>query len=118
MEFSNFIVLAQAAAPGGAAAPGNPLIQLLPLVLIVGIFYFMMIRPQQKRQKEHQQLISAVKPGDLVIMSSGIHGLVQSVKDKTVMVKVADNVKIEFDKASIGSVERSSGAATPETVAS
>ncbi|MEO8204585.1 MAG: preprotein translocase subunit YajC [Chthoniobacterales bacterium] len=108
MEFIN-IFLAQAATTGAAAGPAaNPLLQFVPLVFIVIIFYFMLIRPQQKRQKEHQALISAVKVGDRVITSSGIHGLVQSVKDKTVMVKVADNVKIEFDKASIGSVERSS----------
>ncbi|MEO6054947.1 MAG: preprotein translocase subunit YajC [Chthoniobacterales bacterium] len=108
MEFINLIVFAQAATSGAAATPANPFFQFIPLVFIVIIFYFMLIRPQQKRAKEHQALVSAVKAGDRVITSSGIHGLVQSVKDKTVMVKVADNVKIEFDKASIGSVERGS----------
>ena len=77
---------------------------IIQLVALGVIFYFLIIRPQQKRQKELATLIASVKTGDKVIMSSGIHGIVSNVKETTILVKVADNVKIEFDKASVASV--------------
>jgi len=67
----------------------------------------LLIRPQQKRQKEHQRLLSDLKTGDKVVTSSGIHGLIANVKDTTFLVKVADNVKIEVDKNAIASVSKS-----------
>jgi preprotein translocase subunit YajC len=70
------------------------------------IFYFIGIRPQARRQKEQQQLISALKTGDRVVTSSGIHGLIANVKESTVIVKVADNVKIEMEKSAIASVAK------------
>ena len=71
------------------------------------IFYFLLIRPQQKRQKEHQRLLSDLKTGDKVVTTSGIHGLIANVKDTTFLVKIADNVKIEVDKNAIASVSKS-----------
>ena len=101
-------VLAQAA-PG---APEQPpvLFQFLPLIIIAVLFYFLLIRPQQKKQKEHQQLVSSVKTGDKVVTAGGIHGSVANVKDSTFLVKVAENVKIEFDKSSIASVTKAEAA--------
>ena len=81
--------------------------QLLPFAFIFIIFYFLLIRPQQKRQKEHQKLLSNLKTGDKVITTSGIHGLIANVKDTTFLVKIADNVKIEVDKNAIASVSKS-----------
>ena len=81
--------------------------QLLPFAFIFIIFYFLLIRPQQKRQKEHQRLLSDLKTGDKVVTSSGIHGLIANVKDTTFLVKIADNVKIEVDKNAIASVSKS-----------
>ena len=81
--------------------------QLLPFAFIFVIFYFLLIRPQQKRQKEHQKLLSDLKTGDKVITTSGIHGLIANVKDTTFLVKIADNVKIEVDKNAIASVSKS-----------
>lgn len=100
------LVLAQAQspAPGGPATPGGGLVQFVPFILIFVIMYFIMIRPQQRRQKEQQRLISALKTGDRVVTSSGIHGLIANVKESTVIVKVADNVKIEMDKAAVANV--------------
>jgi len=72
---------------------------------VFAIFYFMIIRPQNKKQKAMQQMISGVKKGDKVITIGGIHGTVASVKDKTVVVKVEDSVKIEFTKSAIATVE-------------
>lgn len=69
--------------------------------------YFIMIRPQTRRQKEQQKLIGALKTGDKVVTSSGIHGLITNVKDSTVLLKVADNVKIEMDKSAITNIAKS-----------
>lgn len=92
------------------AAPQQPpaLFQFLPLIIIAVLFYFLLIRPQQKKQKEHQKLISGVKTGDKVVTSAGIHGIVSNVKEHTILLKVADNVKIEMDKAAVTTVTKSS----------
>src|SRR6516164_149674 len=92
------------------AAPAQPqpdlISTLLPFLFMGVVFYFILIRPQQKRQKEHQQLLANLKTGDKVVTSSGIHGLIANVKDTTFLVKIADNVKIEVDKNAIASVSR------------
>ena len=66
--------------------------------------YFVMIRPQKKRQEQQQKLIGGLKTGDRVVTNAGIHGLISNVKETTVLVKVADNVKIEMDKSAITNV--------------
>ena len=106
----HLLVLAEAAVTPaqGPAAQGSPLMTFVPLIFLFVIFYFLLIRPQQKRQKEHQKMVSMLKTGDKVVTSAGIHGLIVNVKDRTVLVKVADNVKIEFDKAAVTVVEKSS----------
>jgi preprotein translocase subunit YajC len=63
--------------------------------------YFLMIRPQQKRQKEHQKMLDSIKKGDKVITSSGMHGTVSDIDGTNYIIQVADNVKITFDKAAI-----------------
>jgi preprotein translocase subunit YajC len=109
MVFSaTFLLLSDAAASGSPAAP-SPIAQFAPLIFIGVIFYFLLIRPQQKQRKEQQKLIEALKTGDKVVTSAGIHGLIANVKEKTVLLKVADNVKIEIDKAAVATVlERAS----------
>jgi preprotein translocase subunit YajC len=79
---------------------------IVPMLCILAIIYFVAIRPQSQKQKQLDALIKSVKTGDKVITSSGIHGMVSNVKDTTVILKVADNVKIELEKSSIGSVKR------------
>lgn len=102
-----FFLAQQAPAPGGAPQPD--LIQtLLPFLFMGVIFYFLLIRPQQKRSKQHQQLMSSLKTGDRVVTSSGIHGLIANVKETTFLLKVADNVKIEIDKSAVSGVEKTS----------
>jgi preprotein translocase subunit YajC len=103
---STILFLAQQQA-GQAQSGGLWYMQLLPFAFIFIIFYFLLIRPQQKRQKQHQQLLSNLKTGDKVITTSGIHGLIANVKDTTFLVKIADNVKIEVDKNAIASVSKS-----------
>lgn len=77
---------------------------LLPFLLIIVVFYFLILRPQQKRQKERQKLLEGVKKGDKVITSGGIHGTVEGMEDDSVLVKIADNVKIKMDKSAIGTI--------------
>ncbi|MFN2507932.1 MAG: preprotein translocase subunit YajC [Chthoniobacterales bacterium] len=86
------------------ASPGSGLIGMLPFILIFVIMYYVMIRPQMRRQKEQQRLMAALKTGDRVVTASGIHGLISNVKDRTVIVKIADNVKIEMEKSAVTSV--------------
>lgn len=90
------------------AAPEQPpvLFQFMPLIIIAVLFYFLLIRPQQKKQKEHQKLVSALKTGDRVVTSAGIHGIITNVKESTIHLKVADNVKIEMDKAAVVTVTK------------
>ena len=94
-------ILAQSPAPQG---PAGGLNFLVPLIFIFVIMYFIMIRPQKKRQDEQKKLVAALKTGDRVVTSAGIHGLISNVKEATVMLKVADNVKIEIDKSAVTNV--------------
>jgi len=76
----------------------NPIINLFPLILIFVIFYFLLIRPQKTKEKEHQKMISSLNKNDEIVTSSGIHGTIVNVKDKTVILRIDDNVKIEIEK--------------------
>jgi len=91
-----------AAGPNAQSPAGNML--MLQLAALAVIFYLLLIRPQQRRQKEQNALLGSVKIGDKVILSSGLHGLVTNVKEATILVKVADNVKMEFEKTAIAKV--------------
>jgi len=90
----------------GAEQAANPLVSLpiIPYLLIFLIFYFLVIKPQKDKQKEQKTLIDTLKKNDDVVTTGGIHGTVVLVKDKTVVVRVDDNVKIEFDKEAVTSV--------------
>ncbi len=106
-----FLAQAQPGAPGGAGGLGGGLGGfLVPMTLIFVMMYFVMIRPQKKRATEQQRLINSLKTGDRVVTSAGIHGLISNVKDSTVIVKVADNVKIEMEKSAISTVFKSEAA--------
>jgi preprotein translocase subunit YajC len=97
------LFLAQAPAPASSGA-GSGLLGILPFVFIFVIMYYVMLRPQMRRQKEQARLVSTLKTGDRVVTSSGIHGLISNVKDTTVIVKVADNVKLEMEKTAVTNV--------------
>ena len=94
------------AAPAGAPAggPGGMLGGFLPLILIFVIFYFLLIRPQQKKAKEHRQMLDTLKRGDKVITQGGIYGVVDQVEQHTLVLKVAENVKVKVGKAYISAV--------------
>jgi preprotein translocase subunit YajC len=98
-------ILAQAQSAAPQAGPAGGIGSFfVPLIFIFIIMYFVMIRPQKKRQEQQQKLISSLKTGDRVVTNAGIHGLISNVKENTVLVKVADNVKIEMDKSAITNV--------------
>jgi preprotein translocase subunit YajC len=86
--------------PGLAASP------IIPVLFMIAIFYFIVFRPEQKRKKDLKQMIDGMKKNDQVVTSAGIHGTVIQTKEKTVIIRVDDNVKIEFDKESILSVTK------------
>jgi preprotein translocase subunit YajC len=106
------LILAQAA---GSAAPtglGNP---LWMFVIMIVMMYFIAIRPQQKRMKEHQALVASAKVGDHVVMDCGVHGIITSIKERTVMVKIADNVKVEYERGKIAAVSKKSDVVEAQT---
>jgi preprotein translocase subunit YajC len=103
-----FATPAYAQALGGAAGGGGPqemLIQFLPLIGLVVLFYFLMIRPQQRRMKAHQTMLAGLKRGDNVVLSSGVHGKIVRVEDADVGVEIATGVTVKVRKAMITEVQ-------------
>jgi len=98
-------VYAQAAAPAAPSATEQMVHMVAILAITVGIFYFMIIRPQQKRQKETEAMLSSIRKGDRVLTTGGIFGTVVGTKDDVVVLKVSDDVKMEFSRASIVQVK-------------
>ena len=99
------VAWAMAPAPGGGVGGSS---QLMPTLVMFGamfaIFYFLMIRPQQKQKQDRERMLSAIKRGDKVVTTSGMFGTVTNLTDKTVTLRVADQVKLEFERAAIGRV--------------
>ena len=93
------------AAPAANTGSGGMIQTLLIFGAVFLIFWLLIIRPQNKKQKETQKMIEAVKKGDKVVTVGGVHATVSTVKEKTVILKVDDNTKMEFSKSSIASVE-------------
>ncbi len=87
----------------GAAAEQSPIIGFLPIILIMGIFYFLIFRPQQKRYKNHATMLSALKKGDKVVTAGGIIGKISKVDEDVVHVQIADTVTIQVAKSTIAS---------------
>ncbi|MFA6844604.1 MAG: preprotein translocase subunit YajC [Sphaerochaetaceae bacterium] len=97
----------------GQSTTGSMTMTFVTFGLIIVIFYFLMIRPQKKKDKEAQEMISRMKKGDKVVSIGGIHGTVVAVKESTVVVKVDDNTRIEFTKNAINAVVDSKAKVAP-----
>ena len=96
------------ASPGGEGP--SPFSMLLPLAGMLAIFYFLLIRPQAKRQKELKKMVEALKKGDRVLTASGLYGDVAGLRDDIVVVEIADGVKVEMMKSAVTAViKRSEG---------
>ena len=91
---------------GGQQAQSSPVMMIGWLVIMVGLFYFMMIRPQQRKEKERRALIAGVKSGDRVVFGGGLIGTVANIKDTVLVVKVAENTKLEVLRSSVTRVIR------------
>ncbi len=99
IKIMNLIFLQQA--PGGME---SILSSIVPFLLIIVIFYFLILRPQQKRQKERAKLLESIKRGDKIITAGGIHGTIEAIEDKTILVKVSDNVKMKMERSAITTI--------------
>jgi preprotein translocase subunit YajC len=90
------IALALGGLGGGGSAQGNPLGAFVPLILMFAIFYFLLIRPQQKKAKLHKEMIGNLKIGDRIVTNGGIYGTIVRMKDTTILLEIADKVEIEM----------------------
>ncbi len=86
---------------GGQAAQGGGLAGFLPIIILFAIFYFLLIRPQQKKAKEHKEMITNLKKGDRIITSGGIHGTIQSIDDTSIGLEIAEKVKIKLSRGNV-----------------
>jgi preprotein translocase subunit YajC len=105
LAFLDFSILAQAA-PGSKSPEGILGSPFVMMGLMVVMFYFLLIRPQQKQRKEMAARIASLQSGDKVVTTSGIHGIVHNVKEHTVVIKVAEGTMLEFDKPAVASVHK------------
>ena len=97
-------VLAQLASQGNGP---SPFVQLLPILLIFGIFYFLLLAPMRKRQKAHQALLGQLKRGDKVVTNGGLMGEISAVEEKVVHLKLADNIRVRVLKSAVAGLEGS-----------
>jgi preprotein translocase subunit YajC len=91
-------------APQGGDGGGSMVSTVVMFAAIIAIFYFMIIRPQGRRQKERQKMLEAMKKGDKVITSGGIHGKIVAMEDKTVLLEISDNVKVKVEKSAVTTI--------------
>ena len=100
--------IAWAQGAGGPAGAPNPIVNLLPIALMFVILYFLMIRPQQKRAREHDTMVQNLKRGDDIVTNGGIHGRIQGIADKILTVEIAQNVRIRLERDQVATVVRAS----------
>jgi len=98
------ILVSPAAAQAAGAAPSNPLFSLLPLVILFVVFWFLLLRPQMKRAKEHRELLSKLQKGDEVITSGGMAGRIEDLGDSFITVEIADKVSVKVQRGAITAV--------------
>ncbi|UCE07699.1 MAG: preprotein translocase subunit YajC [bacterium] len=101
----NFMLL-NMGAPQGGSGQGNPMMMWLPIILIFAIMYFLIFRPQARKQKQQRMMIDSLKKGDSIVTTGGIYGTIVGIKEKegTIIVKVAENTKIELVRSSVARV--------------
>jgi preprotein translocase subunit YajC len=90
---------------GSEGQQSNPILGFLPIILMFVVLYLLMIRPQMKKQKNQQRLIDELEKGDEIVTNGGIHGSIQNIKDDILVIKIADNVKIELSRAAVQRVK-------------
>src|SRR3972149_6943594 len=103
------VVFASAIPPGGAGGASAMMPQLLFFAAIFAIFYFLLIRPQQKQKRARERMLSSIKKGDRVVTTGGLHATVTRLNEQTVVLRVADPVKLEVDRGAIGKIVETPG---------
>lgn len=96
--------ISDAVAQAGPAAADNPIMSFLPLIVLFAVFYFLLIRPQQKKAKEHKLMVETMKKGDEVITSGGILGKITDVSENYLTCKIAENVEVKIQSQAISTV--------------
>jgi preprotein translocase subunit YajC len=104
-------------APAQGQGGGNPMSLIFMIIAIFAVMYFLMIRPQQRQKRQHQDMLSQLGKGDKVVTAGGLHGTVAGVKDNSVIVKIADNVKVEVNRSSISQILSSKSSKTTQAQA-
>ena len=104
MNTLNYLIAMQP--QGGANGGGGMFSTVIMFGLIILIFYFMILRPQQKKQKDRQKLLESLQKGDKIVTIGGIHGTVVGLEEKTVLVQIAENVKVKYERSAISSINR------------
>lgn len=107
----NFLAYAMGGGGAGGAGQGGSFGAFIPLILMFAIFYFLLIRPQQKKAKQHKQLLSTLKKGDRVVSTGGLHGVITGISDDLVTVEIAPKVRVKISRGSIAG-STSSGSAS------
>lgn len=99
------LAFAMGTPPGGAGGGSTQAFtSMIPLVIMFAIFYFLLIRPQQKKAKEHKALLEALKKGDQVVTAGGMHGKIVAVEEGVVTIEIANNVNVKFNKGHVAAV--------------
>lgn len=106
--------IAYAMGPGAGGEGGGGFSTFIPLILMFVIFYFLLIRPQQKKTKEHRQMISSLKKGDRIVTSGGLHGRITGLSDTTLTVEIADKVRVKVSRGNVGALNQPAGQPQPQ----
>jgi preprotein translocase subunit YajC len=100
----DFLAYAMGGGTGGGGGQGGGFGAFIPLILMFAIFYFLLIRPQQKKAKQHRELLSALKEGDKVVSSGGLHGTITGLKDDVVTMEIAPKIRVKVSRGSIAGI--------------
>lgn len=91
---------------GGTSNQGAPGGMMIPIIMMIGIFYFLLWRPEQKKRKEHTEMLNSLKKGDHIISNAGIHGHITNLDEKTITLEIAERVRIKIDRGYVASLKQ------------
>jgi preprotein translocase subunit YajC len=100
----DFLAYAMGGGTGGSGGQGGGFGAFIPLILMFAIFYFLLIRPQQKKAKQHRELLAALKEGDKVVSSGGLHGTITGIKEDVVTMEIAPKIRVKVSRGSISGI--------------
>ena len=109
------IAYAMGSGGGGAGGQGGGFSAFIPLILMFAIFYFLLIRPQQKKAKQHKALLSSLRKGDKVVSSGGLHGMVTGLTEEVITMEIAPKIRVKVSRGSIAGVLRANEPPAPQT---